>query len=192
MSEDTRISELLDALKARPKGRKASVHDIVETFESRGFGPLLIVPAILGMIAPIPGVPTVCGIFMALVAVQQLFGRTKPWLPERLRRASIDAERLDHMIDRALPTVRRLEKLLKPRLTFVASGKSQRLIALLVVLLSLSLAPLELLPFAAALPSAMLLLIALGMIARDGLVMLVSLGVALVGVVWFFSMLLQM
>lgn len=190
MSGETRVSELLSSLKERQKGEKASVDDIVDTFESRGFGPLLIVPAILGMIAPIPGVPTVCGIFMALVAVQQLFGRTRPWLPERLRRASISAKRLDRTIERSLPWVRRLEKLLKPRLTFVASGKSQRAIALLVVLLSLSLAPLELLPFAAALPSAMLLFMALGMIARDGLVILASLGVALVGVTWFLFMLI--
>ncbi|MFC0269286.1 exopolysaccharide biosynthesis protein [Kushneria aurantia] len=190
MTDSDRLSGLLRMLDQRHHGNDISIDDILKTFASRGFGPMLVVPALLALICPIPGIPTACGLFMALVAIQQLFGRDYPWLPRRLRRVSIGEQRFHNAVERIAPRTDSVERLLKPRLTFVDSGLARRVIALLVVLLSLSMAPLELLPFAAALPAGMLLLIALGMIARDGLVILIGVVVATMGVGWLLTMLL--
>ncbi|WP_456269997.1 exopolysaccharide biosynthesis protein [Kushneria sp. AK178] len=184
MSNGTTLRELLTSLDERHEGNDVSINDILTTFESRGFGPLLVIPAFLALVCPVPGIPTACGLFMALIAVQQVFGRTHPWLPKRLRDVSVDADRFHRTVVRIKPWARRLEYLFKPRLVFMDSSMAQRLIAVLVTLISLSMGPLELLPFAAALPSGVLLLIALGMTARDGLVILLSLLIAIAGSLW--------
>ncbi|OHV12911.1 exopolysaccharide biosynthesis protein [Kushneria phosphatilytica] len=184
MSETEKLTELLESLDRNHSGDTVSIGDIVENFASRGFAPLLVVPAMLAMICPLPGVPTACGLFVALVAIQQVFGRRSPWLPRRLREVSIGQQRFHRAIEKARPFTTRLDRLLKPRLSFIDQPAVERIIAILVVLLGLSMAPLELVPFAAALPSATLLLIALGMVARDGLVMIIALGIAFIGLAW--------
>ncbi|MFC0338970.1 Uncharacterized conserved protein [Kushneria avicenniae] len=181
MSNGTTLRELLTTLDEGHEGSDVSINDILTTFEARGFGSLLIIPSLLALVCPIPGIPTACGLFMALVAVQQVFGRTHPWLPERLRRVSIGADRFHRLVVRIDPWAGRLEYLFKPRLLFMDTSVARRVVAVLITLLSLSMAPLELLPFAAALPAGMLLLIALGMIARDGLIVLTALAVAIAG-----------
>ncbi|REC95940.1 exopolysaccharide biosynthesis protein [Kushneria indalinina] len=189
MTQTTSLSELMTSLDEEHEGDDVSINDILKTFESRGFGPLLVIPSLLALVCPVPGIPTACGLFMALIAVQQVFGRSHPWLPERLRGVSIDADRFHRMVVRVKPWAKRFETLFKPRLEFMDTNTARRVVAVLVTLLSLSMAPLELLPFAAALPSGMLLLISLGMIARDGLVMLVGLVIAVVGALWLGVML---
>lgn len=184
MSDTMTLRELLTSLDEEHQGNDVSIDDILKTFESRGFGPLLVIPSLLALVCPIPGIPTACGLFMALVSIQQAFGRKHPWLPKRLRHVSIGADRFHRMVVRVKPWAGRLEHLFRPRLVFMDTPAARRVIAILVTLLSLSMAPLELLPFAAALPSGMLLLIALGMIARDGLFMLIGLVIAVVGVLW--------
>lgn len=184
MTETTRLSELMTSLDDEHEGNDVSINDILKTFESRGFGPLLVIPSLLALVCPVPGIPTACGLFMALIAIQQVFGRTHPWLPSRLREVSIGADRFHRMVVRIKPWAKRFEYLFKPRLEFINTNAARRVVAVLITLLSLSMAPLELLPFAAALPAGMLLLIALGMIARDGLVVLAGLVVAIVGGGW--------
>lgn len=185
MTQTTRLSELMTSLDDEHEGNDVSINDILKTFESRGFGPLLVIPSLLALVCPVPGIPTACGLFMALIAVQQVFGRAHPWLPERLRKVSIGADRFHRLVMRIQPWARRFEYLFKPRLTFMDTNAARRVVAVLITLLSLSMAPLELLPFAAALPAGMLLLIALGMIARDGLIMLIGLVVAVAGILSF-------
>ena len=72
-------------------------------------------------------------------------------------------------VTRLKPWTQRVDKLLKPRLQGLVNPLSQRLIALLAVVLALSMIPLELLPFAAALPALAITLMGLGLAASAGL-----------------------
>ncbi|MHC9038273.1 exopolysaccharide biosynthesis protein, partial [Cobetia marina] len=96
---------------------------------------------------------------------------------------SFEHERLTHGVQRARPWTRRIDRLLKPRLGFMTRGIAYRLIAALAILLAATMVPLELVPFASALPAATLLLLGLGLIGEDGVVILLALAVLLADVV---------
>ena len=87
---------------------------------------------------------------------------------------------------RVRPWTQRFDRLLKPRLPMLVNALAQRLIALLTVLLALAMIPLELLPFASAIPALAIVLMGLGLTAGDGLLTLVGLLVVVAGaiVIW--------
>lgn len=177
------LTELLEELDREIAG-DISLGDILQHFNSRGFGPLLVLPALLVLLptGAIPGVPTTCASFIVLIAGQLLLGREMPWLPRRLAHFSFEHRRLSHGVERARPWTRRLDRLLKPRLSFMTRGLAYRGIAVLTILLATTMVPLELVPFAAALPAATLLLLGLGLIGEDGLVILLALLVLLLDI----------
>ncbi|MBE2168540.1 MULTISPECIES: exopolysaccharide biosynthesis protein [unclassified Cobetia] len=177
------LTGLLEELDREIEG-DISLGDILEHFNSRGFGPLLVLPALLVLLptGAIPGVPTTCALFIVLIAGQLLLGRKMPWLPRRLACFSFEHQRLTHGVERARPWTRRLDRLLKPRLSFMTRGIAYRGIAALTILLATAMVPLELVPFAAALPAATLLLLGLGLIGEDGLIILLALLVLLLDI----------
>ncbi|WP_456269998.1 exopolysaccharide biosynthesis protein [Kushneria sp. AK178] len=189
MTETTRLSELMTSLDKEHEGDDVNLNDVLETFGSRSFGPLLVIPPLVALALPIFGLPTICGVVTALVAIQMVMGQNSPWLPRRLRQLSIDGQRFHRTVEKLNPWVRRLEKLFRPRLGFMNNEMTRRITALFIVLISLSIPFVEPLPMAPALPCAMLLLVALGMLMRDGLAMLIGLVVAVAGMAGFFLLL---
>jgi len=188
MAERMTLTQLLDGMDDANTGRTIHLQDIIDTFASRGFGPLLVAPALIAALptGAIPGVPTLCGLFIATVAGQLALGKRSPWLPRRLRERGIDHDRLHAVVTRLRPWTQRFDRLLKVRLRALVNPVSRRLIAALAVLLGLSMMPLELLPFAAALPALAIVLMGLGLAAEDGLLMLFGLAVVMIGafVIW--------
>ncbi|WP_129142064.1 exopolysaccharide biosynthesis protein [Modicisalibacter coralii] len=188
MAERMALTGLLDGMDEAHSGSKLCLQDIVDTFASRGFGPLLVVPALIVVLptGAIPGIPTLCGLFIAMVAIQLALGKDSPWLPRRLRERGFDHERFHRAVVQVRPWTQRFDRLLKPRLVGLLNPVSRRLIALLAALLALSMMPLELLPFAAALPALAIALMGLGLAAEDGLLMVLGLAVVVIGalVIW--------
>ncbi len=171
------LTQLLETLDDSNDGKTIHLQDIVDTFRSRGFGPLVTLPALLALLPTggVPGVPTLCAIFIALIAVQQLFGRQSPWLPRKLRKRGISHDKLHRTVKRVRPWTQRIDKLLAQRLEIFLQPTARRLIAVLVIVLALGMIPLELLPFAAAMPALAITVIGLGMTADDGLLLLIGL-----------------
>ena len=170
------LTQLLEKLDDANDGRTIQLQDVVDTFQSRGFGPLVTLPALLALLPTggVPGVPTLCAIFIALIAVQQLFGRQSPWLPRKLRERGISHDKLHRSVERVRPWTRRIDRLLAQRLDILLQPVARRFIAVLVIALALAMIPLELLPFAAAMPALAITVIGLGMTADDGLLLLIG------------------
>lgn len=168
------------------------VRGVLDAFEGRAFGPIL---AIIGLIVvtpigAIPLVPTLMGSLLFLIAIQRLFGRTYPWIPKRLRDRSVEQRRLDNVLKAAEPWARRIDRMIKPRLTFMFNDAMGYVLAAIVVGLALSMPPLEVVPFAAAIPAGATLLFGLALTAQDGLLALLGIagatataGVLIAGVV---------
>ena len=70
---------------------EVSVGDVVNKFESRGFGPLLLLPALIALLptGAIPGVPSICGVTLCIICLQIAFGDEHPWLPAVLKNRSL-------------------------------------------------------------------------------------------------------
>lgn len=183
------LTGLLDHLKDCLTDDPVRVEDLIAAAEERGFGPLLLVPALLVLtpIGAIPLVPTLMALLNTLIAAQLLIGRRHPWLPRRLRRVKIARQRFEAAHRRATPITARIDRLLYPRLTLLTKGPAPRLVAALVLVLGLVMIPLELVPFAAAVPAFAIVLMGLGLSVRDGLLIVLGLAFAAAGLtgIWF-------
>ena len=96
------MQELLDRLDEAATGDETSLEDIIETMGGASFVPVLMVPA-LAVVTPLSGIPafsSICGIFIALVAAQSLFGRDHLWLPGWLTRRTVPSDRLRSSMDK--------------------------------------------------------------------------------------------
>ncbi|MAA74422.1 MAG: exopolysaccharide biosynthesis protein exod [Salinisphaeraceae bacterium] len=170
------LVELLDTLDRNMTGSQVAVDDMIAAIRHRGFGPLIILPALIAMMptGALPGVPTTMALINACICLQLVFGRDHPWVPGRLGRLRISRERFDKAQTIARPWARRIDRFLHPRLTGLTTYPAPRFIALASLLLGLTMIPLELLPFAAAVPASAIVLLGLGLSVRDGLLILLA------------------
>ncbi|MFE8073142.1 exopolysaccharide biosynthesis protein [Marinobacteraceae bacterium S3BR75-40.1] len=91
MNGGTTLTEVLDTIDQRIDGGSMSMGEMLNLFRYKGYGPLLLVPTVIVVLptGAIPGVPTACGLIIALVALQIVLGKPSPWIPRRLREVSI-------------------------------------------------------------------------------------------------------
>ncbi len=82
MAESMTLTSLLEQLDDADTGRKIRLRDVVDIFQARGFAPLLVIPALIVLLptGAVPGVPTLCGLFIATMAIQLTLGKRSPWL----------------------------------------------------------------------------------------------------------------
>jgi len=162
---------------AKTNGAKVSVDEIVETFGPRSFGPLLLLCGLLGMtpVSTIPTAPTILAAIVALIAGQMVFGRQSVWIPRFIGKLSVRAERLTKAVKISRKPAHVVDRVVRPRLLALTTPLADRLVAAACVLVALAVPPLELLPFAAFVPALAIFTFGVGLVARDGLVVLIAL-----------------
>lgn len=173
------LEDVLDQIKQLGHGRgEVSVGDIQEKVAHRSFGPLLVVLGLIVLtpIGGLPGVPTLFGIVVLLVAGQLLLGRSQFWLPGFVTRRSVETERLHKGADKVRPVAKWIDKLLRPRLVALTEGPAVYAVAVACIALALMLPALELVPWGATAPALAITAFALALISNDGL--LAALGYA--------------
>jgi hypothetical protein len=176
--EAGRIERLLDSVAKAGEGERVSVGDAMDVAGHGSFGALILVPSLI-LVSPvsgIPGVPTSLGAVILLVCVQYIAGRDRLWLPGRLRRIGVPRERLQRAFDRIRPGVRLLDRVVRPRLTFLVNRWSRFVVALVCAALALTLPPLEALPFVATTTAAVIALFGFAVLTHDGVVGLIAVG----------------
>lgn len=133
----------------------------------RGFGLLMIVLALPTLIPVLPpGSAVSIGALYILLSLQMLFGKEEPWLPRRLGRYRLSARTIRALRTRAVPFLRRVERLSRPRPLPLDERVVSRGIALVVLVLGIVLVlPL---PFLNTLPALSVLLMGIGLLNRDG------------------------
>ncbi len=129
---------------------------------------LLLFLGLLGFV-PSPGLPLgmITGSLVVCVAVGFLLRPDRPAIPGALGRRRLSPGLLHRFMRFAIPFVRRLERLFRPRLTWVVSGLGVGIAAVAIAIQGVGLAlplPFGNLPFALG-----IVLTALGLLTRDGL-----------------------
>ena len=160
------LSELLTAA-AASGAERITLGELVERLSTRGLAPLVLLMGIINVVTIVPGSSTVLGLPLVFLGLALAVGAGSLWLPAALRRRSFDRATLAGAIDRALPYLRRVERLARPRLWVGLPGLTDRLYGLIVLLLGLMVAlPV---PFGNTMPGIAIILLSLGFTARDGL-----------------------
>ena len=144
---------------------------------------LLALPDTLPM--PIPSTSTVLGIPLLIVAAHLVLFGEGSQLPGRAERITVSPRVVRALVRYAVPGLRFVERLSRPRLIFLL--QSNRLLGLVCLYLSIIL--LLPIPFMNALPALCLVAVALGMIQRDGLIVAMGIvgTVAVTSFLFFFA-----
>jgi hypothetical protein len=167
-------SDVLLRLVREFPGERLTMADIVAGLEDRTFGLLMLLLA-LPNCPPMPGIPflsTVTGTPLAFFAGQLALGQPMPWLPQRLLRQSLDRAQLLRVLETIAPYIKRVERLLKHRLPWLATGAGERVAAGIACALAVILAlPI---PGGNLLPAWAIVFFALGIVERDGVCVVIG------------------
>jgi len=160
-------------------GVEATIGDLVESVQHRGFGFLFVILSIVPVMPATSGIATPFGILSMLLAAQIWLGRDKPWFPPKILAKKV-GNSLRKFLQKAASTLQKLERRLKPRWGGLYRENTFRYVmAPLIFLCSVSVAiPL---PGTNSVAGLAILLIGLGMLEEDGLFGLAGIVIALVG-----------
>lgn len=178
------LSSLLLNFAENFSSERVRVRDITESLGQRSFGFILLIFALPNSlpIIGIPGVSTITGLPMLFVAVQMALGHQRVYLPRWIADSSLATTDFHALIRKVSPWLRRIEKLMKPRITFLTHRSAERWLGAFCVLLAFLLAlPI---PFGNLLPALGILFIALGLIENDGVCVLAGIGIGIAA--WVF------
>lgn len=173
------LEQLLDHLVQLAEGEaEVSLGMVVESIGSRAFGPLLMLIG-LTLVSPfsgIPGMAVTMAIFVGLIASQMLIGRRHFWLPGWLLNRSVKRDRLLRVVRRVRPLARRVDRLLRPRLTVLVDYGASYVIAALCLLIALGMPMMEMVPFSASAAGVALGAFGLSLVVQDGLLVVLAVG----------------
>jgi hypothetical protein len=177
-----RISSILTALADGAEGERISIGDMVDAFDARAYGPLIVLFAAPNVLpVALPGISAVLGAPLMLLTAQLMIGQRRPWLPQLLRRRSLARTSFQSLIARIVPRLVRIERMIRPRFLLLTGVQGKRAIgALGLVMAALMFLPI---PFGNALPGLALVLMAAGLLGRDGLAVIAGGVVGLAGLV---------
>lgn len=160
-----------------------SLGELMHALHERGFALLMLV-LVLPNCVPVPlppGVSTVLSLPLLFLSVQMLFQLDAPWLPGWLKKKKINRKTLAKIVSVANPRLKRIEILLKPRFAHATSPTGERVLAFFWVLFALSIAiPLPMTNF---LPGVGILVSALGLLSKDGVITLLGVVIGIGGLV---------
>ena len=145
---------------------------------------LLVLLALPFCFIAIPGLSTPFGIAICLIGSCLVIGR-EPCLPRFIMRWRLSTARLAQLLSAAIKMARQLEKYVRPRLAFLHTVPGMRqLIGVGIIIAGLALMlPLPI-PFSNSIPAWAIVFLAIGMMEKDGL--LVLLGHLTAIVTWIF------
>jgi hypothetical protein len=165
------LSQVLRMLADRDDPQ-VSLREIMTALSDRSFGALFILIAAPNLIPLPPGSSFIFSVPIIFIAVQLVWGRTFPWLPATILDRQFGRGILRSLADRLGPALARLEALLKPRLTILDPRLVDRIVGLMALIAAIILfLPIPLANFA---PALAIVLLGLGLIERDGIVMLIG------------------
>ena len=165
-------SVLLEDLAEAFPDDSVSVGELLDRLDSRATGVVLLVLALPMCIPNIPGISTIFGILMLAPALQLLLGQRRIWAPRQLREARVDCKAMRATFARATPVLRRVEVLIKPRLSQLTRFPATILVGFQTLVMALILV----LPILGGNwpPGIIVALSALALLQRDGLLMLIT------------------
>ncbi len=136
----------------------------------RSFGLVIL---LLALVAIAPGVSIVAGLLLMIPAFQMIEGLSGPIFPRRLAVRPLPTRHLAALVQRAVPVLRCLEKIIHPRWRTPPEA-TKRLVGIVVMLLTicLVLAPI---PLSNIVPALVIAAISLAYAEEDGLALLIAL-----------------
>ena len=159
----------------------AALGDVVTRLDERAYGFLLLLLALPCCLPFVYVLPQIVALPMLALAGQMAMGGKHPWLPKKLNDRRFSVPEFAKVLHRAEKYGGWIERIATPRLKPVTGRKANRIIgALLLVPITSILLPL---PLTNTVPGIGVAIAALGLIERDGVLVV---GGLLIGFIWVF------
>ncbi len=165
-----RISVALARLLVVADGRSLAIGQMVRILQGRGLH-LIVILLCLPFLRPVsvPGISIPFGLAIAYSGLRIAFGR-EPWIPDWVLRRSLPPRVLQRVVAVGIRLHERLERIMRPRLIIASSATGRTFaglaIAIAGIFLSLPVPPPF--PLTNTIPSLAIILISLGLMERDG------------------------
>ncbi|GGB01126.1 ABC transporter permease [Brucella endophytica] len=168
ISDRRPLSQVFEDLAENAK-EPISFGQIEQALSDRSFAALLTFFALLNLLPLPPGTGIVTGIPLVLISGQMVLGFETPWLPRFVRERSLSPERFRQLSEKGTPWLRRIERIIRPRLWPFARRHGDRWLGLLTLILGLAVVfPI---PLSNWLPALATAIIGAALTERDGLLM---------------------
>jgi hypothetical protein len=115
------MEDVLNRTEEKTDGENVSVREILDAFDKRSYGPILLLIsliALIPLIGGIPGMSILTGSLIILIATQLLFLKPHPWLPKKIQNFSFKREKLTKSVEKARPWAQWVGRFVRPRWTF--------------------------------------------------------------------------
>lgn len=168
------ITKILHTFLKSMKKEHFTLYDFVEELKDRSFGVLLLIFAIPNacLLASIPGVSIFFGIILIFVSIQMMLRREKAWFPKFIINQKLSKKHFESVLNIFNPYLVKIEKVLKPRFSLLTAMFLERFLGFVClihgILITLPI------PMANFLCGVALVFFALGMIAKDGVFILIG------------------
>jgi hypothetical protein len=160
---------------------KVTLEDILSLAGERIFGFLLVILALPSALPlPAPGYSTPFGIAIFVLAIQLVMGRDRPWLPKKILQGSMPLKNVQGFVEKGIPWLKRIEALTKPRLSYICTSLTGRMImGIAIALMSISM--MIPIPGTNTLPAMGIFITGFGLVEDDGAISLFGLVVCALG-----------
>ncbi|MFQ5564455.1 MAG: exopolysaccharide biosynthesis protein [Parvularculaceae bacterium] len=158
---------------------QATLGDVLDRLDERAFGLLLLLLALPCCLPFVYVLPQIVALPMLALAAQLAAGRVHPWLPKRLRARQFSIPAFRRTVERGAKYGGWIERLARPRLRPVTGRFGARLAGALMLIPAASI--LVPLPSTNTIPGIGVAVAALGLIERDGVLVVLGL---LIGFIW--------
>lgn len=148
---------------------------LMGSLRKRSFG---IIMLLLAVVAMAPGVAIVAGLLLMIPAFQMIAGWPAPVFPRRIATRPLPTRYLAALVQRAVPVLRYLEKMIRPRWPTPIEA-SKRLVGIIIVMLNTTVVFTPI-PLSNVVPALVIALISLAYLEEDGLLLSIALLAAVV------------
>ncbi len=178
-AEQRGLISALEIIASEAPENGLSLGEFVDALGERAFGIILFAMALPVSIPFLYGVPQIMSLPMMALAAQMAMGRDEPWLPSQFKSRNLGKASLVSMARGGRKWFGWLEALSRPRLHFLSGPSMERVIG--VIFLAFCASIMLPLPLTNSIPGIALAIAALGLLSRDGLLIL---GGLIMGLIW--------
>lgn len=174
-------SNVLIDLSNKCSKKTVTLRELMNGLGDRTYGVALIMLAAFNII---PFVSTFSGLLVAFIGIQLILGFSRLYLPNKMLDYQLSAKRVRSALTVFSKKVITLEKFIRPRWHFTEAPIIDRFNGIIIMLLGIIIAlPI---PFANFGPALIIIIMALGLLERDGVVQFLAIvfGCSLIGLIY--------
>jgi hypothetical protein len=178
--QKTITTQAIEDVVNKSSADRIPIRDLVDAMQEIGFGLAMMIFA-FGIIIPLPPpFPSIIALPLMIFSLQMIAGYKAPKLPKRFSKLSVKRSVLAMLVQKSSPYIRKVEIILKPRLSFMISEVAERIVGIFIFIFS-SFIVLPM-PLSNFIPGLGILVISFGLLGKDGLIVICGIMIGIAGI----------